>query len=1054
MKNKLSAIILGAGKELPDQLYHEKSPPTSLLEDQYGESVLKWILNALKINSIEKISFVGGYEIEKIGKNFPALEFIYNANWKKSGVLESLYHARKSLKGPVIVSYGDIVYTGDVMGKIINNNLDGITIAYDSTFKAIRSKPGETRKNLVRINENLIEDIGFLPFDSTIDGEFIGLTYFDSSSTDFIMKFFMNVYPNIRRKPFEQAKETEYGYLTDLLRYLKSEGLPIHGVDIGKNWAEINDRQSLARFVMGTKSETLERLTSALKKSILCNQYTFTVNEWIDDKVNIINRINKTFPDTKVAVRSSSHLEDSFTKSNAGVFESVLNVYPKEKKTLENAINTVITSYSNNDLIEDTNHQVLVQEMVNDVSISGVVFTKDMETGAPYYVISYDDSSNRTDTVTSGSTTDITTVMINKSIKKSNLDEALYKILESVLEVENVTGYDSLDIEFAMNLKNEVYILQVRPIASLTNKATIGNNKLAVDNLYVFLKSKFSPHPNLFGRTTIYADMPDWNPAEMIGVHPRPLAYSMYDYLIMNKAWRIARGAIGYKNPKSTKLMVNLLGHVFVDVRATFNNLTPATLPDELFEKLINYYLARLTAYPDMHDKVEFEVVFTCLDFSFGEQSNRLKENGFNKDEINILKNHLYQLTNNIVTGKIQPIDDLLKLFEKRATRSNKILKDYNKSGDWALTIKLLLDDCITYGTVPFSILARYAFISNSLLRSLVARNALSHERLNKFLNARNALSHERLNKFLNSIDTVATELVSNLDKYFYGKLTKFDFINKYGHLRPGTYDITSRKYSENFDFYFRHQQRHNKTSADLHQESFSLTTTEKLNISKLLNEYNFSFEVEELFDFSIKAISMREFGKFEFTKCISDVFDLIIEFGRKIDINRDDLSFLNVYDLINASNVLDPWEMKTVFKNIVDKNKKLYTRNKIIHLPYIITSPDDINYIKIPKARPNYVTHGKVSGETVLLDSTQNVNNLTDKIVLIEGADPGYDWIFTHDIIGLITKYGGSASHMTIRANEFNLPAAIGCGENLFSKIMQAKIVELNCAEKYINVY
>ena len=79
---------------------------------------------------------------------------------------------------------------------------------------------------------------------------------------------------------------------------------------------------------------------------------------------------------------------------------------------------------------------------------------------------------------------------------------------------------------------------------------------------------------------------------------------------------------------------------------------------------------------------------------------------------------------------------------------------------------------------------------------------------------------------------------------------------------------------------------------------------------------------------------------------------------------------------------------------------------------------------------------------------------NIDGKIVLIEGADPGYDWIFTHNILGLITKYGGSASHMTIRANEFNLPAAIGCGENLFSKIIKAKIVALNCAEKYINVH
>ena len=75
-------------------------------------------------------------------------------------------------------------------------------------------------------------------------------------------------------------------------------------------------------------------------------------------------------------------------------------------------------------------------------------------------------------------------------------------------------------------------------------------------------------------------------------------------------------------------------------------------------------------------------------------------------------------------------------------------------------------------------------------------------------------------------------------------------------------------------------------------------------------------------------------------------------------------------------------------------------------------------------------------------------------KIVLIESADPGFDWIFTHKIKGLITKYGGSASHMTIRANEFNIPAAIGCGDQIFNKAKNSNIIELNCSEKYINVY
>ena len=49
--------------------------------------------------------------------------------------------------------------------------------------------------------------------------------------------------------------------------------------------------------------------------------------------------------------------------------------------------------------------------------------------------------------------------------------------------------------------------------------------------------------------------MTDWNPAEMIGIKPKPLALSLYKNLITNEIWSKSRSECGYQFVKPYKLM-------------------------------------------------------------------------------------------------------------------------------------------------------------------------------------------------------------------------------------------------------------------------------------------------------------------------------------------------------------------------------------------------------------------------------------------------------------------------------------------------------------------
>ncbi len=105
--------------------------------------------------------------------------------------------------------------------------------------------------------------------------------------------------------------------------------------------------------------------------------------------------------------------------------------------------------------------------------------------------------------------------------------------------------------------------------------------------------------------------------------------------------------------------------------------------------------------------------------------------------------------------------------------------------------------------------------------------------------------------------------------------------------------------------------------------------------------------------------------------------------------------------------------------------------------------------YFQANKTKPNFISNKKtISKSTYILKESSNLNN---KIILIENADPGYDWLFSKGISGLITKYGGANSHMAIRSAEIGIPAAIGVGEILFDKLKSYKMIELDSLNKVI---
>ena len=191
-------------------------------------------------------------------------------------------------------------------------------------------------------------------------------------------------------------------------------------------------------------------------------------------------------------------------------------------------------------------------------------------------------------------------------------------------------------------------------------------------------------------------------------------------------------------------------------------------------------------------------------------------------------------------------------------------------------------------------------------------------------------------------------------------------------------------------------------------------------------------------------SLKLRENSKFIFTRALSDYLQIIEKLGQKKSINVEKLS---------------NFEIKYILKNLISSKRKInhasFKKQKDVNifckLPYLITNRSDFFVASILVSRPNFITESKVNSKIFYLKKEQNNKRIKDKIILIENADPGFDWIFNYKIKGLITKYGGVNSHMSIRCHELNIPAAIGVGEESFDKIISGDKIILNCKEKTI---
>ena len=147
--------------------------------------------------------------------------------------------------------------------------------------------------------------------------------------------------------------------------------------------------------------------------------------------------------------------------------------------------------------------------------------------------------------------------------------------------------------------------------------------------------------------------------------------------------------------------------------------------------------------------------------------------------------------------------------------------------------------------------------------------------------------------------------------------------------------------------------------------------------------------------------------------------------------------------------------EKLRLIKEKIRQNQAERNISEVTELPPLITNLSDFEIFTVGAERPNFIGSDVVTASCVhLTDQSSQINSeLSGRIVVIPRADPGYDWLISCNIKGLITMFGGANSHMAIRCAELGITAAIGIGPKRYEAIANVERITIDPGNSLIRV-
>jgi choline kinase len=210
-----------------------------------GRRLLDWALRAFADAGVTDICFIGGYQIDKVRRDYPQLTFRHNADWERNNILASLMHAEDLMSQGFICCYSDILFTGEVIRRVLANPAD-IALSVDTRWldryrHRTQHPPDDAEKVTARNGHVTRVHRAIVP--SEAYGEYTGIAKFTTAGAAQLRDHFHRARAAHAGKPWREAAVFEKAYLILLLQDMIEAGVKMAHADTPGSYMEVDTQE-------------------------------------------------------------------------------------------------------------------------------------------------------------------------------------------------------------------------------------------------------------------------------------------------------------------------------------------------------------------------------------------------------------------------------------------------------------------------------------------------------------------------------------------------------------------------------------------------------------------------------------------------------------------------------------------------------------------------------------------------------------------------------------------------------------------------------------------